>query len=285
MYQKIGLALGGGGTRGVAHLGVLKHLEDLELKPDYLSGTSAGAIVAVLYSFGVSIDEIFKTIQKLKATKISSLRVNQLGLFENTDLLNLLEEKLPKEAKLENAPIPLIIQATNIYTGEIVYLKKGSAIEAVMASSCVPGIYLPQKINGEYLVDGGLSENVPLSSLNLLGANIKIAVNLNGNKKYRKPQSLIDILSNSLDIAIDSQTRAQLQAADIAISMDLTQYSRFQLNHDDAEELFQIGLKSTQQVLKGAKNLMMKHQFNRLKNQIKQFTPLKIPAVLSRIMK
>lgn len=278
--QKIGLALGGGGARGAAHLGVIKHFEELGLRPDALSGTSAGAIVAALYAFGNSLEDIKKDISQLKAAKVSSLRINELGLFANENLEKMLTQRLGADVKIEDATIPLAIQTTDIETGESVLITKGKLTPAVLASSCVPGIYIPQKIDGRILVDGGLSENVPLSGLRELNSQITIAVNLNGNENYRRPDSIIDILSNALDIAIDNQTRSQISEADIKISMDLTQYSRFQV--EDMDKLLIEGEKSAKRALQTSRYIRLKHRFNRIRSRFNDITPLKVPNILRR---
>lgn len=278
--QRIGLALGGGGARGIAHLGVLQHFESLHLGPDVLAGTSAGAIVASLYAFGVPLKTISEELQKIRPASFSGLQLNELGFFLNTDLEKMLTNLLPESALIENSPNPLAIHTTDIETGEAVTLTKGPVVDAVLASCCVPGIYIPKKIHGKTLVDGGLTENVPLSGLKKLNAKILIAVNLNGNDKYRRPESVFDILSNSLDIAIDGQTKKQLKEADITISMDLTSFSRFQVEKPD--ELFMRGQDAAEKALKSSRSIKMKYQVSKWRHRIENLTPLKIPNVLRR---
>ena len=251
--RKVGLALGGGGARGIAHVGVLEHLERLQIPIDIISGTSAGAIVGTLYAFGVPLEQIGEDVKNLKPADFSSLRVPKLGFFKNDGLKKLLEKRLSRGAKIEDAQKELAILASDIETGESHLMTKGPVIPAVLASSCVPGIYIPQKIDGRLLVDGGLSENVPLSGLEHYKASVKIGVDLNGYEKYPKPEGILDILSNSLDIAIDNQTRSQLQKADYVISMDLSRYSRFTTEHFD--ELISEGKKAAESLNKEFKNL------------------------------
>lgn len=240
--QKLGLALGGGGTRGMAHLGVLKYLEFKNIRPQYLAGTSAGAIVAALCAFDIPIKTCLRDLQALKMASFKALRPGELGLFYHDDLARLLEKRLGKTKKIEDSPIPLAIQATDIETGECIILTEGDLISSILASSCVPGIYIPQKIKGKVLVDGGLSENVPLSGLDKLGAEFKIGVNLNGHHRYKKPENLFDVISNSLDMAIDNQTKMQLKKAELVIDIDLSTFSRFQIK--EVHKLFFYGIKA-----------------------------------------
>ncbi|MDD0852590.1 patatin-like phospholipase family protein [Halobacteriovorax sp. GB3] len=249
--RKIGLALGGGGARGAAHLGVLNLLNDKKIGIESISGTSAGAIVAAFYAFGISLDDMAKDLKTYKPVDISSLHINSLGIFKNKPLSKLVDRYLPEGAKIEDARIPLAIHTTDISTGEGVTLYKGDLKDALLASSCVPGIYIPKPINDRILVDGGLTENVPLSALNKLGAGFKIAVNLNGSYSYQKPDSIIDMATNSLDIAIDLSTREQIEKeADLAINLSLVQFSRTSAIHFD--ELVRAGYEQGERALKMA---------------------------------
>lgn len=278
LYQpKIGLALGGGGARGAAHLGVLKQLKKLSIYPHCVAGTSAGSVVAALYAFGVSLEVMEEEMKKLKPVAYSTFSLRGLGLFENKEVQKLLERLLPENAQIEAAQIPLAIHTTNLLNGRGVSLLKGPVIPAVLASSCVPGIYTPQEIDGMLLVDGGLTENVPLSGLKLLGAHVRIGVNLNGNEGYTRPEGMMDVLSNALDIAIDAQTRRQLEDAHVNISMDLTRYSR--TSSVDFDELMLEGIKATNKVIKSQMLLKYWVLLKKLWGFIKALLPVKVPLL------
>lgn len=238
--RKLGLALGGGGARGLAHLGVIKHIEEINCQVDALSGTSAGAIVAALYAYQIPLETMIKEIAKLRPAEWTQLRFRGLGLFQNVMLEEMLRKLLPKDATIEGAKIPLGIKVTDLITGKGVDLYQGDLVQAVLASSCVPGVYTPVEKDGMLLVDGALVENVPIAMLKFLGANFFVGVNLNGNQQYGRPDGVIDVLTNAMDIAIDSHTKAQLRHADIVVSMDLTKFSRTKTDH--IHELIDIGL-------------------------------------------
>lgn len=274
--RKVGLALGGGGARGLAHIGVLEHLESIGLKPDMIAGTSAGAIVAALYAFGVKHEDIFEELQKLKAIEFSALRIPKLGLMENIGVIELIERKIGKDKNIEDAILPLAIKATDITKGKSVLMTSGPLLSAVLASSCVPGVYIPVERNNCMLVDGGLTENVPVSALEVLGAHLKIAVNLNGQKGYTKPVSIADVLANALDIAIDHQTWEQLEDADVVISMDLSQYGRFR--NDQASKLKREGIEAAQNEIPDARWIILRRRIKRWRHLFEQFTPIKIPV-------
>jgi NTE family protein len=273
--KKIGLALGGGGARGLAHIGVLQHLEKIGLAPEVLAGTSAGAAIATLYAFKVPLAQIQSELEKLKPIEFSSLRIPKLGLMENTTLAEMLDRLIGKDAKIEDSPIPLAIKATDIISGESVLLTSGSVRSAVLASCCVPGIYIPVERDGKLLVDGGLTENVPVSALDTLKASLKIAVNLNGNQTYPKPEGIFDVLANSLDISIDHQTWEQIELADIVISMDLSRFSRFR--NDQARLLIEEGFKAAQKEIPNANWLSLRRRLRHWRKTLESFSPIKVP--------
>tara|TARA_R110000868_G_scaffold132380_3_gene343213 strand:+ start:36389 stop:37261 length:873 start_codon:yes stop_codon:yes gene_type:complete len=282
-FRKIGLALGGGGARGTAHIGVIRHLESIDLKPDILAGTSAGAVIAALYAFGVSSEDISKDLAKLKAMEFSALRLPKLGLIENIGVLDLITDRIGKDAKIEDANIPLAIKATDIVSGDSVLMTKGNLLSAVLASCCIPGVYMPVERDGRVLVDGGLTENVPVSALSHLGAHIKIAVNLNGNQGYPKPEGILDVLANALDISIDHQTKEQLEGADIVISMDLSKYGRFK--NERASELIDEGSKAAKAEIPAATWLLLRRRWRQWKQLLKQLSPIKIPDFIKERFK
>lgn len=280
---KIGLALGGGGARGAAHIGVLHQLEIAKIHPHCIAGTSAGAVVASLYAFGIELSVIEQEMKMLKPVDFTSFRFKGLGLFENSEISELLTKLLPADARIEQARIPLAVKATNLLTGSGVILDRGPVIPAVLASCCVPGIYIAQEIDGMLLVDGGLTENVPLSALKKLGAHLTIGVNLNGNAGYTRPQGVVDVLSCAMDIAIDAQTRRQLKDAHVVISMDLTQYSRTSSEHFD--QLVELGMKAAQEKIWNETALRAWIRAKKTWHIIRDLLPVKIPDFIKKILR
>lgn len=225
--KKLGLALGGGATLGAAHIGVLKALEEMSIDVHCISGTSIGAYIAALYAFGVSPSDMEDEIKGLDWLDISSFSLLTLkfGLLTN-DKLGDSVEKLIGDVRIQDAPTPLAIVATDIAICEKAILTQGALSQAVMASSCVPGIFAPVEIDDQMLVDGGLVENVPISPLEGLGANLTVGVDLSAHRSYRQPDDLVDVLVNAMDIAIDNATRLQTSKAELVISPEVGAYSR-----------------------------------------------------------
>ena len=138
----IGLALGGGAAKGVAHVGVLKALEDANVDIEYIAGTSVGAMLAALYAFNVSIETIGELSRRLTLSKVTTFKLNKTGFFSTNSLKELMLEYLG-DVNIEDAKIPLAIVATDINSGEEVILTSGSVADAVCASAAIPGIYIP----------------------------------------------------------------------------------------------------------------------------------------------
>lgn len=281
--RRIGVALGGGGARGAAHMGILEHFENIGLEIHCISGTSAGAIVATLYAFGVDFETMKKELKEINPAPFTSFKIGKLGLFENTELKEMLKRLLPEKAQIEDARIPLTIKATDLITGEAVLLSHGDVIEAVLASSCVPGFYLPVERDNMILADGGLTENVPLSGLKFHGANVLIGVNLSGNTTYTRPNGILDVVSNAMDIAIDVRTRKQLKQADVAISIDLTEYSR--TSSKDFDILITRGKLAAQTKLPNMESLYFKNRFMKTWKLIKELTPVKVPERIQSLFR
>lgn len=214
---KVGLALSGGAARGTAHIGILRAFHENNIPIDCLSGTSVGAVIAVLYAFGVSLDDIRKLGSKMSWSRISGFSIyNRGGFLSNKELGEIMHEYVG-DVNIEDSPIPLAIVTTDIATGEKVILRQGNAARAVMASSCIPGIFTPVEINGRLLVDGFLVENVPISPLRTLGADVVIGVNLGKRRTYREPDGIVNVVLNAFEIAVDENTSKNLKLADALI--------------------------------------------------------------------
>lgn len=209
-YKKLGLALGGGAALGAAHVGVLKAFEELELKPEFISGTSIGAFVAAHYAFGTSIDELEEIAQDLNWLDVGGFKLSKLGLLSNEQLGKNILDQLGK-VTIGEAKISLAMIATNISKGEKIVLNEGPLYKAVMASSCLPGIFVPVEWDDMLLVDGVLCENVPVSPLRQMGAIDIIGVDLTTNRDYKAPEDIVDVLSNTFDIGLNNMIKEQMK--------------------------------------------------------------------------
>ncbi|MCK5880570.1 MAG: patatin-like phospholipase family protein [Sinobacterium sp.] len=260
-----GLALGGGAILGAAHIGVLRALEEKNIHPQLISGTSIGAFIAALYAFNVSADEIEEMALELNWSNITSIKLSKLSLFSNRKLGELVSSTLG-DVNIEDARIPLAIIACDIATGQKVTFTEGPVAQAVMASCCLPGVFTPVEIDGRLLVDGGIAENVPVSALRDLGANSLIAVDLSKKVKYNEPKDIFDVMSNTISIAIDNNTKSRTRPADLIIAPDLTSNSRTNTDPAKIKEMIEIGYQQTMDQLN--KNLTIKAWFRGLLKQL-----------------
>ena len=279
LNSSIGIALGGGGARGIAHIGVLRALEENDIKVAYISGTSIGALVASYYAFGKSIDDISDIGEGLDFTSVIGLSLQKRGLFSTRSLEKMIIRDLGN-VNIEDAKTPLAICATDISSGEQVILERGNLAKAVCASTAIPGIFVPVEIDNKMLVDGGITENVPVSLLDKMGAGFTVGVSLNGHQEYSPPKDMIAIMSNAIDIAIDLRTRDQLKMADFTLSLNLNGYSRMD-NSEQFDDLYAEGYRCAQESI----GKLLWYRKGRivfyLKKMFLAIVPFKIPNILA----
>ncbi len=253
--SKIGLALGGGAVLGAAHVGVLRAMEELDIKINYITGTSIGAFIAAFVAFGKKWYEIEEIASELKWMDITGVTLSKYGLLSNEKLGNLIIKHIG-DKNIEDAEIPLAMIATDIETGEKVILDKGSVADAAMASTCIPGIFKPVEINGKMLVDGGIVENVPINTVKNMGADFVIGVDLNAKHSYKKPDNIIDVLLNSFHIIMKHSVKYQTLDAELLIEPNLAEYNMAAMNQVD--DIMKIGF------------IDAKKAFNERKTELKQ---------------
>ncbi len=248
---KTGLALGGGAALGAAHVGVLRTIKEYNINIDYVAGTSIGALAASFFAFGVPIDKIEEMTLGLKWVDISRLSLSKYGLLKNDKLSHLIKKYIG-DKNIEEANIPLAIVAADVATGEKVVLKSGSLIDAVQASTCIPGIFIPVEIDDRMLVDGGLVENVPVNTVKNMGAKLVIAVDLNAKHKYNKPDNIFDVIINSFHHLLKVPVKLQTKTVDFLLTPDLGEFSR--TNTKNIPEMIEKGYIEAQKVLKSIKS-------------------------------
>ncbi|MDH4233715.1 MAG: patatin-like phospholipase family protein [Gallionella sp.] len=177
---RIGLALGSGSARGLAHLGVIRAIKDAGIEVDFIAGTSMGALIGAIHAAGKlnDLEATFRTFDWKKTASFFDVVLPKSGLLDGARISELVRAHLHADT-IEMLPIPFAAVATDITSGEEVVIRSGDVIEAVRASISVPGIFTPVRSNGRILVDGGLTNPVPVSAARAMGADIVIAVDLN----------------------------------------------------------------------------------------------------------
>jgi NTE family protein len=222
--KKTALALGGGAVLGAAHVGVLRAMSELHIQVSMISGTSIGAFIAALHAFGKSWQEIRDIAVVIDWFDLSSLTLSQYGLLSNKKFGALVTELLG-EKDIKDALIPLSMVATDIGSGKKVVFTEGNVAAAVMASSCIPGIFRPVDYSGMLMVDGMLVENVPVSPLVEHGAESIVSVDLLAFHVFKKPENIIGILLNAFYSSLTNTTAIQTADADLSISPNLSKFN------------------------------------------------------------
>ncbi len=195
---RVGVALGGGFARGIAHLGVLSVLEKERIPVDYLAGTSAGAMLAIAYASGHPIHEIVAQARATRFKDFGNWKLSWLGLASNQKLAHY-PRKFLGVSTFEELRIPLAIAATDLGSGEPVYFKSGALGPALRASCAYPGMFVPVEVDGRILVDGFLAAPVPVDALRKMGADVVIAIFLEAANN-RRPTSIVDVIGLSFAI-------------------------------------------------------------------------------------
>lgn len=232
-YPKVGVAFSGGSALGIAHVGAIKAMMENKIPIDCVSGTSAGAVAAVCVAFGIPMKKMIDLAEKLSWSEVSRFGYSKMGLSSNRPVGEIIIEMIGN-ARIEDAYIPLAIMATNIDTGEKVILRKGNVAEAVMASACLPGVFIPVEIKRKKLVDGGLVENLPLSPLKKMGAEIRIGVNLGHWRTLKKSHNILEVITNSYSILTSTQSASIPGQAEVLIEPHLEKFTSSDFKKADA---------------------------------------------------
>lgn len=246
-YQ-IGLVLGGGGARGIAHLGVLQALEEAQIKPQIISGVSAGAIVGAFYANGHAPLKILDIIKSKGIFEYARPQLFSGGFLKMEGLKSSLDEHLTV-GYLEDLEIKTIIATTNLESGLCEFRSEGPLGSWVTASSSIPVLFEPITIEGQAYVDGGLSTNFPVKPL-LDKCEQIIGVNVSPLSREGKLKSVWDIAGRVFEISINSDLQDLQKHCDLYIRPDgIEKYSLF--NIKKADDIFELGYEAAQKKLEG----------------------------------
>ncbi|MCA8830606.1 patatin-like phospholipase family protein [Hymenobacter pini] len=204
----LGLALSGGGARGIAHLGVLAALDELRLPVARLSGVSSGGIVAVLYAAGLPPREVLRLLQELRISRVARLALSRYGLLTMDAAGRLLEQHLGAGLTFEQLRLPVTLVATDLLAGESVRFSSGPVLPPMLASAAVPILYRPVEYQGRQLVDGGLLNNLPVEALvDEAPPGVRIVgVHCNPPNPAAQVNNLRAVVERTFNLAIGSNT-------------------------------------------------------------------------------
>lgn len=225
----LGLALGGGAVRGAAHLGVLEVLQREGIKPDVITGTSAGAVFGALAAAHADLSEVAELVRQVRWPKLIRPTLGRAALFD-TDPLGRLLTRLIGSTTFAELPTKLAVIACDLGSGEAAALSSGEVARAVRASTAVPGLFRPVEIDGRWYVDGGLASILPVDAARRLGAEIVVAVDvLSYTGETAPPGTLVEVLLAAARILATNQT-AERGRADVVIQPELATSSTWDLS-------------------------------------------------------
>lgn len=265
---RLGLALSGGGARGLSHIGVIRALEKASIRPDYLTGTSMGGVIAAGLAAGLSSAEMEQIAHDFASPRqllrMADLTVPRESLFRGERLLAFFDQHL-NGCTFADLSIPLTLVAVDLNSGQEVHLREGSVSDAVRATVAVPGLLAPIKRDGHRLVDGGLLNNLPVDVVRKMGADVTVAVDVyssNGAMSFWQELGqrsflsgtvggLIAVLGDSLDLVIRQHTKTKLRETppDFLLQPPIPQNVTVVTGFHRATEMISLGEEITQAII------------------------------------
>lgn len=238
MRPKVALALGSGGARGFAHIGVIKVLRDEGIPIDMIAGSSIGALVGSIYCSNLDIERMYQLSKYFNQKYYMDVVVPKMGFVAGKRIKEFMK-MITYGKNIEELKVPLAIVATDILAGEKVVFTEGDIASAVRASISVPGIFVPEKIDGKLLVDGGVIDRIPISVAKEMGADIVIGVDVSAIQKNQPIQSIYDVIMQSIDILQYEAVKNRELASDIMLRPDVAQFDS--KSFTNLEEIIKVG--------------------------------------------
>lgn len=239
MSYRFGLALSGGTAKSIAHIGVLRALEEADLRPDFIVGTSGGSLIGVVYASGVGIDHMVEMAAAVNWRRLARVRIPRLGLFSNQGVAQLVRDNVG-DLLFEDLTIPTCVVATDLLSGEKVVFSSGLVAPAVQASCSIPQIFSPVEIDGGLYADGGFVEYLPVETLRERGCEIAVGVHLGAYADFTEPpRHLLSLVLRTIGIVGVRNARTSAALADVVIAPDMRGFASFDLGR--AHELIDVG--------------------------------------------
>ncbi|WP_349410392.1 patatin-like phospholipase family protein [Pseudalkalibacillus sp. SCS-8] len=243
---KIGLALGSGGARGFAHIGVLKALHEAGIPIDMIAGSSMGALVGSFYCAGHEPKTMIKMARMFRRRYYMDYTVPKMGFVSGNKVKQLIHA-FTQGKRIEELNIPFSVITTDLLSAEKVVITEGPISDAVRASIAVPGIFVPQRMGDRLLVDGGVIDRVPVSVIKEMGADIIIAVDISHIKENPEINTIFDVIMQSIDIMQRELVKAHEITTDVLIRPLVENFSSSAFK--DIDEIIEIGEMETKDKL------------------------------------
>ena len=244
---RVGIALSGGTAKSVTHVGVMKALTEAGIPIHCVAGTSGGSIVGSMFSSGMPLSTMESVATTMSWRKLVSIRLTRLGFISSERIADFIRETLG-DLTFEDLNLPTAIVATDLVTGDKKVFRSGPVPLAVRASCSIPQIYLPVEIDGQYYVDGGLSEYLPVETTLALGADFVIASHLAPiDPSYRRPQNIMQLVVQITGLIARKNFPISERLASFVIHPNVDAYSSFDFDH--SEEMIEIGYDTARRAL------------------------------------
>ena len=249
MKKTLGIALGAGGARGIAHIGFLKALDEEGIRPDFLSGSSMGSIIGACYAKGMTPDAMRDICRGLKAgdiVNVGLMPISKLGLMKWTKTRRLMTSFL-EDCEFSDLAIPFSCVAVDLKTGKLQVFREGNVLDAIFASSSMPTVFRPVEKDGMIFVDGGVLCRVPVRQVKDMGADVVVAVDVLGKcSEVEKVPKMFSLLPRVYDLIDTEKTQSQRRAArrytDFWIEPAMGNVSQYKLKY--SEEVYEAGYHS-----------------------------------------
>lgn len=277
---RIALVLGGGGSKGLAHLGAIRELEAAGIRPDLIVGCSAGAIIGALYADDPDLKGMEEKLFSLRRSDLLDINFfARFGLVQGKSLEKFMEKNL-RSKTFSDLKIPLIVAATDLFTGDLIELSHDAIPPAVRASCSFPGVFKPVLLYGRYLIDGGAANPVPVEIAKKYGADVIIAIDVSEKLPTPKPHHLFGVAKRGMEITCQKLVEKSLSDADVVIKMEFQDVGLFS-DHMN-EEIYAHGREKVTALLPQIKNFLATKQiqvpvFSELSNPEK-IIPFPIPS-------
>lgn len=234
------LVLGSGGTKGMAHVGALEELENLDIRPRTIIGCSAGALVGALYAQNLDIHEVKNILINLRRDDFLNFSLFTKGAVSKRNKIERFLDQYLVIDDFQDLPIELVIVATDFETGESVYFSEGSIKDAVLASSCLPGLFQPYEINGRRYIDGGLSDPLPAKFGKALDQGKVIAVDISVSIQSLSSDNIVSILRKSFEIIYHNLGARSHEYADLLLQLNFADVAS-PIDDSRIEEMYERG--------------------------------------------
>lgn len=251
---RLGIALSGGTAKVIAHIGVLRAIEEAGLRPAAIVGTSGGSLIGALYAAGLTPSELLEAANDINWRRLAGLRLPRLGLLSSQRIEDFLTSVIG-EKRFEELRVPLHVVATNVLTGESTIFRRGPVARAVRASCSIPQIFSPVEIDGGLYTDGAVLQYLPVDPLRDLGLEVNIAVHLGAYLDFsERPRHLLSMVLRVMGIVAVDQARRCAPHADLLLKPDLRAFGGFDLGQ--AAEMERAGYEAARAALPRLRELM-----------------------------